>query len=174
MLPRGSRSQRIRFFRQLVGLYRGLHIFGRWTKNVSTLVAFAVTAVLHEVVVTYLSSVNTVAFLLMGSASSTGWLKVNTPFLGVDVTSNLISTLAVKDRYVCPYTNLMTCLCHNVHTRCQARAQESQLESQLLDRLEGLLKKCGHDPANSQAIRDWFCVHGLKGHAEKGLIRVLV
>lgn len=55
----------------------------------------------------------------------------------------------------------------------QARAQELQLETQVISRLDGLLKRCGKDPGSAQAISNWLCAEGLEGHAKKGLSRIL-
>lgn len=55
----------------------------------------------------------------------------------------------------------------------QARAQVLQLETQVIGRLDDLLKRCGKDPGSAQAISNWLCAEGLEGHAKKGLSRIL-
>lgn len=55
----------------------------------------------------------------------------------------------------------------------QARAQELQLENQVLGRLDELLRRCGKDPGSAQAISNWLCAEGIEGHAKKGLARIL-
>eukprot|EP00903_Cladosiphon_okamuranus_P009507 g9059.t1 len=60
----------------------------------------------------------------------------------------------------------------SVSTR-EARAQELQLEAQVIGRLDGLLRRCGKDPGSAQAISNWLCAEGLEGHAKKGLSRIL-
>lgn len=57
--------------------------------------------------------------------------------------------------------------------RTQARAHELQLETQVIGRLDSLLKRCGRDPGSDQAISNWLCAEGLEGHAKKGLSRIL-
>ncbi|CAN0533270.1 unnamed protein product, partial [Ectocarpus sp. 12 AP-2014] len=60
----------------------------------------------------------------------------------------------------------------SVSTR-EARAHELQLETQVIGRLDSLLKRCGRDPGSDQAISNWLCAEGLEGHAKKGLSRIL-
>ncbi|CAM9303729.1 unnamed protein product, partial [Scytosiphon promiscuus] len=60
----------------------------------------------------------------------------------------------------------------SVSTR-EARAQELQLETRVIKHLDGLLKRCGNDPACAKAISNWLCAEGLEGHAKKGLSRIL-
>ncbi|CAM9922546.1 unnamed protein product [Pylaiella littoralis] len=61
----------------------------------------------------------------------------------------------------------------SVSTR-EARAQELQRETQVIGRLDDLLKRCGRDPAGSaRAISDWLCAEGVEGYAKKGLSRIL-